>query len=66
MFKTACKERSVTRIKSVKSLYTSMRKTHEIHEELLTFVYVSLRNESVSIQLAQCWFPGLAIYSAEI
>ena len=23
-------------------------------------------NESVPIQLAQCWFPGLAIYNAKI
>jgi len=28
--------------------------------------WVDIENESVLIQLAQCWFPGLAISSAKI
>jgi len=31
-----------------------------------TKVWVEIRNESVPIQLAQCWFPGLVISSAKI
>jgi len=37
--------------------------------EQLCSIFTSMApvgNESVPIQLAQCWFPGLAVYNAEI
>ena len=33
---------------------------------LMLCVRVGMGNESVPIQLAQCWFPGLAISNAKI
>ena len=43
-----------------------MRK-HSPHRRRCGLVTVhEMRNESVPIQLAQCWFPGLAIFTAKI
>ena len=41
------------------------RQTRE-HKNTQTRVLVTIRNESAPIQLAQRWFPGLAVSNAEI
>jgi len=33
---------------------------------LRTVLHAGIGNESVSLRLAQCWFPGLAISNAKI
>jgi len=37
-----------------------------MHDAAICQMTLNTENESVPIQLAQCWFPGLAISSAEI
>jgi len=39
---------------------------HILHHVILKSTAASIGNESVPIQLAQCWFPGLAISSAKV
>jgi len=34
--------------------------------EIKCLTIVKIENESVPIQLAQCWFPGLAIFNAKV
>jgi len=49
------------RLKNIKKLLTMPMAESVFQEIKLTFI----GNESVPIQLAQCWFPGLAISNAK-
>jgi len=37
-----------------------------LYSDKSTYRHECIGNESVPIQLAQCWFPGLAIYNTKI
>jgi len=64
--KLTIEEQSVTAVQDAHSPYTSFTFFAYLSRCILTCYLIEIGNESVPIQLAQCWFPGLASASAKI
>jgi len=48
------------------SLKLSKLELAVVETKATSCLYVNVGNESVPIQLAQCWFPGLAVSGVKI
>jgi len=64
---TGCRTRGYQPVtQSPESLYTVERWPHWINAQPVAVHHYTIGNESVPIQLAQCWFPGLDISNSKI